>query len=427
MHGEELSYLGTVNLRPDQPAGQVGNCQLKWHRDRHGRLQMYKGRVINLYYAEKYTTVDEVAKSLSHEYGHLFTYYWLIKRENKLPDDPTSGWAAIRQLHDLPVRWRGSQLPYSHFWEPAEIMADEYALLFAPAVAKADISQLQRYVENTAVTPPDSVPGLREYWLNLAGLGTSSTPPLLQPQLVSLQPQSLDSPWGPQPAYAISFAPASEDVEQQARLQYSLSWSTQAEPYGRYSVGMPITQQGSADFIYGSHKTAGDTWLLVNMPAGKGFFRVCVLDPLTGQYTHSPMYWFDFTDPLQPRRISDQFRYDDNRIRVYIDHQLQTYQQPPLIINNKTMVPMRSIFEALGAQVAWHGADRSITARQDDTVIQLVLDRPLAYINGQPVPLAQPPTLVNSRTMVPIRFISEALGAQVHWDQSRRAVEIIRP
>ena len=114
----------------------------------------------------------------------------------------------------------------------------------------------------------------------------------------------------------------------------------------------------------------------------------------------------------------------DNSIKVCIDGKNQTYDQPPVIINDRVMVPLRGIFEALGATVSWDDQTQTVTAIKSGTTIQLTIGSAVAYKNGNPIQLDVPPQIVNDRTMVPVRFVSEALGCKVDWIDSPQTVNI---
>lgn len=111
-------------------------------------------------------------------------------------------------------------------------------------------------------------------------------------------------------------------------------------------------------------------------------------------------------------------------ISIVIDGKPQTYDTMPVIINDRVLVPMRGIFESLGATVEWDAATKTVTGTRNDTVVKLIIDNPNATVNGAAQTLDVPPTLVNDRTMVPIRFISEALGATVEWNGTTQTVNI---
>ncbi|HEY3375419.1 MAG TPA: copper amine oxidase N-terminal domain-containing protein [Candidatus Aquicultor sp.] len=97
---------------------------------------------------------------------------------------------------------------------------------------------------------------------------------------------------------------------------------------------------------------------------------------------------------------------------------------PPLIVSNRTMVPMRSISEALGADVVWDQKNQTVILEKSDTIIRLPIGSSVATKNDHPVRLDVPAMVIEGRTLVPARFISEAFGADVTWDNPTRAVLI---
>jgi len=111
-------------------------------------------------------------------------------------------------------------------------------------------------------------------------------------------------------------------------------------------------------------------------------------------------------------------------IQVYIDGSALNADSAPLIEKGRTLVPLRAIFEALGADVQWNGADRSITAAKDRMSVRLQIGSSVAQKNGIQVKLDVPPRLIKGSTLVPLRFVSEALGAEVTWDGNSRRVNI---
>ncbi len=111
-------------------------------------------------------------------------------------------------------------------------------------------------------------------------------------------------------------------------------------------------------------------------------------------------------------------------IQVKINGELQSYSQPPVVINDRTMVPLRAIFEKLGAEIKWDGDTRTVTATRGATVVVLQVGSANASVNGSLVKLDQAADIVNDSTMVPVRFVSEAMGAEVGWDGDTRTVLI---
>jgi len=109
--------------------------------------------------------------------------------------------------------------------------------------------------------------------------------------------------------------------------------------------------------------------------------------------------------------------------RVVLDGQTLNFDVPPTVENDRTMVPLRAIFEALDAEVNWDDATQTVTARRDNTELKLAIGGK-AFKNGTPVNLDVPAKIINGRTMVPLRFVSETIGCQVSWDDATQTVSI---
>ena len=112
-------------------------------------------------------------------------------------------------------------------------------------------------------------------------------------------------------------------------------------------------------------------------------------------------------------------------LTVWVDgEQLQFDAQPFIDANGRTQVPIRFIAEALGAQVQWDAAARSAVITKGETVIRLPIGSSTIYVNGAPKPLDTTCFIQNGRTYVPVRFVSEILGADVAWDGANYRVVI---
>lgn len=90
----------------------------------------------------------------------------------------------------------------------------------------------------------------------------------------------------------------------------------------------------------------------------------------------------------------------------------------------RVMLPMRAIFESLGASVKWNQKTQTVTANRDGTTIVLQINNKTATINGQTVSLDVPAKNVKGNTMIPVRFASEALGEKIGWNSRTKTVTI---
>ncbi|WP_137792034.1 stalk domain-containing protein [Bacillus sp. E(2018)] len=111
-------------------------------------------------------------------------------------------------------------------------------------------------------------------------------------------------------------------------------------------------------------------------------------------------------------------------ISVYINGEKQMYDQPPVMENGRTLVPLRGIFESLGAEVKWDSNTRKITATKGDKVVLLTIGSKTTYVNNLKINIDVPAKMINNRTVVPLRFVSEAFDAEVKWDGVRQRVNI---
>ena len=114
-----------------------------------------------------------------------------------------------------------------------------------------------------------------------------------------------------------------------------------------------------------------------------------------------------------------------SEIDVLIDGTPVAFEAPPQIIGGRTMVPMRSIFEALGATVQWDGTARTVTAYSScGCIIVLTIGSSTMLLNGEAVAMDVAPVLLSGHTYVPARFVAQALGYEVFWDAANTNVLI---
>ena len=111
-------------------------------------------------------------------------------------------------------------------------------------------------------------------------------------------------------------------------------------------------------------------------------------------------------------------------INVYVDGNELNTDVPAQAIEGRTLVPVAPIFQALGASVNWDGATQTVTGQKGNTIISLQIGSNTAYVNGEPILLDVPAQAINGRTMVPVAFIAQSLGANVAWNAEKGHVRI---
>lgn len=121
--------------------------------------------------------------------------------------------------------------------------------------------------------------------------------------------------------------------------------------------------------------------------------------------------------PGDPKRV-------EAAVLVVIGGKAADLAVPPLVSGGVSYVPLRGVFEHMGATVQWVPARNAVVAGKGDTVVEMDLSEGKTTINGRPVAADLQPMTVNDVTMVPLRFIAEALGAKVTWDPGRHAIRI---
>lgn len=111
-------------------------------------------------------------------------------------------------------------------------------------------------------------------------------------------------------------------------------------------------------------------------------------------------------------------------IRLIINQKQVEPAVAPVISNNTTLVPIRIISEELGSRVNWDNTKKRVTIQKGKDVIELYIGSKTAYVNGKAVTLLTAPIIKQGTTLVPIRFISEQLGAYVEWDHTEKMIMI---
>ncbi|MTI71102.1 MAG: MBL fold metallo-hydrolase [Firmicutes bacterium] len=116
--------------------------------------------------------------------------------------------------------------------------------------------------------------------------------------------------------------------------------------------------------------------------------------------------------------------YAQGPVKVKVDGNTLNFDVNPQVINGRTLVPVRAIFEALGVKVGWNGKTRTVIGTKEDIKIELPISSKIATKNGKQIQLDTPATIIEGRTLVPARFIAESIGAKVGWNGTTRTVLI---
>lgn len=113
-------------------------------------------------------------------------------------------------------------------------------------------------------------------------------------------------------------------------------------------------------------------------------------------------------------------------IKVMLDGEYISFDVQPRLIDDRTMVPMRGIFEELGATVNWDAATQTVVVQTEETIVSCTIGKKELIINGVKKAIDAAPCIVLGRTLVPIRFISEAMNCTVSWNYQTRTVLIFK-
>lgn len=116
--------------------------------------------------------------------------------------------------------------------------------------------------------------------------------------------------------------------------------------------------------------------------------------------------------------------YAQNDVAVIVNGETVEFDQPPVIEDNRTLVPFRAVLEKMGAEVGWDNATQTVTCSLDGKEVSLVINSDKMQTPNGEITLDVPAKIINERTMVPIRAISEGLGAIVAWDAETRTVTV---
>lgn len=117
----------------------------------------------------------------------------------------------------------------------------------------------------------------------------------------------------------------------------------------------------------------------------------------------------------------------DESISLTIDNKTIESDVAPQIIDGRTMVPVRAIFEGVGAEVDWNSDTKTITGSKNGINVVMTLDSNKATVNGNEITMDCAPLIIEGRTLAPARYVAEAFGCKVNWDSENKTVSIATP
>ena len=113
-----------------------------------------------------------------------------------------------------------------------------------------------------------------------------------------------------------------------------------------------------------------------------------------------------------------------SEVKVFLDGEPLVFEVQPQIVNDRAFVPLRAIYEAMGASVQWDSVMNTAITLKDNTVVILTIGDLNPTINGHIVNIDQPGYIVDGRILAPLRFVAEAYGGTVRWDPVARTASI---
>lgn len=124
--------------------------------------------------------------------------------------------------------------------------------------------------------------------------------------------------------------------------------------------------------------------------------------------------------------ITPPSAYAADKINVELNGSPLQTDQDPFVHESRTFVPLRAIFEALGASIQWDAATRTVTSTKGDVTIKLTIGNKIAYRNDAAVELDAAPMVRDERSFVPVRFIAESFNTPVEWDAATKTVRLLK-
>lgn len=419
-HGEEIYKLREVIIYSDD--FMSGTYE-------KGVIGTYHNNTIELAFGD-YRTEEEILYTLTHEYGHHFTMYYLPSLEL------WNEWAKVRNLDLYPVILGPEILGQSYEWEKPELVVNDYIMFYAsPEIRLIGFDSdsqhgfenvLYREPFNKDVTYGDTVPGLRDFWENITGIKTTSKQ-LTIPKLHSIKTEK---------EHAKNFI--GDDITYYSHTFYFSGMNTDTS-YALNKNGFYCYSHEPCFFKLSEDELDENGLYAITLKISNLVNNISLyaFDPESGNYAESLKYFFIEEDSgilkaapynmIQPVGLSELYDPKEyKRIWIFVNNVLQAYNSQPQIINGSTFVPFRELMESMGAVVRWDGVNQTVTATLGDQTISFVPNSIKIVINEVTKTLSPAPIFVNNSTFVPMRFIAEALGAEVKWEAEINSIYITK-
>lgn len=200
-----------------------------------------------------------------------------------------------------------------------------------------------------------------------------------------------------------------------------------------YYDGCYYTEDGGTDGIYFIRQK---NYAIIE-DYGNNTYKLCMLaqwfDLIEESFFGSQFYIYCVIQPSADGSyftlygISDKDDIDytpDNAVSVILNGEKLSFDQPPVIVDGRTLVPIRTVVEAMGGTVAWDDTTKTATLTYGRHIITLTVNSTTAYLDGQANTLDVAPQIIGDRTLMPIRFIAERFGFTADWDNNSRSVII---
>jgi hypothetical protein len=299
------------------------------------------------------------------------------------------------------------------------------------------------------------------------GFSTMVTLPVVDSRIVEafetlMQPTFTSTPGVTGNVYKVSGVEGLAAGSKALGLQYDFSQGTgTTAAYASFSDGLKIDGQPESFSV----KVKGDNsrnWVRAEIKDSAGKVQLISLTELTNwsdwKTLSADLKKYNFAYPItltrlyvanpenghDERELKGQIMFDDiafqykkstsqtkNAVKLTIDQKSLTVNgkplvldQAPVIYNGNTLVPVRFVVEAMGGQLTWVDGERKVIIMKDNHLLELWLDKTELIADGEAITAEVPPLLMTERTMVPLRVISENMGWKVTWDEKTRSVTL---